>query len=771
MVVKSEAFEFNLARYHVDIAVDAKYTVIQEVMSKYYGIMERLNTFLSELSHPRKNWKFIVHEAQTYDLDYFHIFRAHPRGPEAISLFVDIFFKAIDNTTHTDIKTDAADHLLQLLLQIVENADQHLDRFIPVLNGTMDRIAGFREQAFFLFLKSYYPIKRLALALDKYASGQVGDFTAVNRLLIKSYRQAYAYWLSQADPRVWFEERVRSIQDREVLKDLFAPISHDSIREQLKKLEKVCKNHTLDAEDQFKALLLFPGYNQILEHYRKLPGKLFNEGENSGRGHMWKVVFLFHIMNISGLSIIHEETLREINRTLTRLIKRENRRSVRELLKKTVSILKAQTLSFPTTALDCILNMGKGIFKTDDTDLINDFIDAIIGLGFQSPMLGGVDNNWQIKANQAHLKNIRTWLALIEINPKLSTRLISSLIIHLSVSGVFIKDTDLFFRDVTQLLNSNIRPVYNLVKQLTSLFPVYFNEIGAEGKLRDISTRIDELTSRKDILIHFLRKQSHVESSNQILRFMDAILHFWDTREKEVLEAFVPPDIYERIEDRGVYVDGMHRAVRQLAAHGYKLPSDMIALREDRLKSFLENREDISPLDVQRMALMGMLYKLLNQKYNLNFIEIETYLDQMTGDPLPAVDQLRKALKETDSSVKLPKLLTYLEKLKQIILSPEQFEAREDIYKKRHFAVDIPSMYGSYRERKFDTLGLTFRIESLVNVLFEERVDKMDLSLITKATFYDIHTHLELFSRALEIDGISSMEFKRQLTCWRFPWR
>jgi pyruvate,orthophosphate dikinase len=38
--------------------------------------------------------------------------------------------------------------------------------------------------------------------------------------------------------------------------------------------------------------------------------------------------------------------------------------------------------------------------------------------------------------------------------------------------------------------------------------------------------------------------------------------------------------------------------------------------------------------------------------------------------------------------------LDALEELKGIILSTEQFEAREDIYYKRHIAVDIPSVYG-----------------------------------------------------------------------------
>ncbi len=46
MKLKSKALEVNLADYHVDVTIDAKYAILQEVMSKYYGLMEGLNTFL-----------------------------------------------------------------------------------------------------------------------------------------------------------------------------------------------------------------------------------------------------------------------------------------------------------------------------------------------------------------------------------------------------------------------------------------------------------------------------------------------------------------------------------------------------------------------------------------------------------------------------------------------------------------------------------------------------------------------------------------------------
>ena len=142
---------------------------------------------------------------------------------------------------------------------------------------------------------------------------------------------------------------------------------------------------------------------------------------------------------------------------------------------------------------------------------------------------------------------------------------------------------------------------------------------------------------------------------------------------------------------------------------------------------------------------------------------MDRYLAQLKADAFPNLNMLKDALAEPDLTAKLSKLLDYLELLKKMILSQRQYEIREDIYKKRHFTVDIPSMYGSYYELKFDALGLTFRIESIVNVLFEEIVRNIDLSLITKAVFYQIYERLMLFNKALKLDGISSVEIEEQL--------
>jgi pyruvate,orthophosphate dikinase len=762
-MIQSKALEVNIADYHVDVTIDEKYSILQEVMSKYYGILEGLNTLLKELSHPYKNWKFIVHEARVYSLDYFHLLKSHPKGPEATELLVDIFIRAIESKSDIDVRADAVDNFLLFIQKIIKESGSDFTRFKPVIDDSFNSIRAYDGDNFFLFVKSFYQIRKLADALLNYSSEIEEDCNAVNLLLIKYYDRIYSYWLAEKDPWTWFEKEADKIDNRKSLKNFFQIISHEQISRHKSRLAKIAQSKNLESEDVLKKLLMLPGYDQFVETYRKMPQSLLDESTKTVQGNRWKLISLFHIMNISGLSMIHEEALRDINRTLSWLIAHESNLNIGSLIHKTFSILKTRAGKYPATALNCILNMGKGVYKTDDSDLVKFFIEYVIDIGFQSPMIKGVGNNWQIEFNTAHTLNIRTWLELVELNPMWSTRLFSYLIIHLSVCGVFIKDIDLFPRDITRLLNSGIDPVYNLAKQLCRLFPVFFNDIGAEGKLRDISTEIDEISHRRDTLIHFLRKQSHVESSNRIVDFMKEIFTFWQTKQKAPLKPFVPPDIYEEIDTHGPHIDGVHRVISHLQEEGVSLPDGLITIKENEMKRLIDGTSGVSEQDSRRVELAITFYKLLNQKYNIDFIEMDNYLVQLRSEAFTDLNRLNDALKEPDLNKKIYGLLDYLEELKKIILSDQIYEIKEDIYKKRHITIDIPSMYGSYREMKFDALGLTFRIESLVNVFFEELVEDIDLSLITKATFFQIYDRLKLFLKALKLDGISSVEIERQL--------
>jgi pyruvate,orthophosphate dikinase len=761
--VKSKALEVNLADYHVDVAVDPKYADLQKVMSHYYGLKEGLNTFLRELSHPYMNWRFIVAEARRYALDYFHLFRQHPCGADAARLMTEILITAVHSAKSGDVASAAVDNLLLYLQTIVRDSDADFERFRPVVSNAFERMHQLPEDAFDLVVRSYYPLTRLAAAFMKRSAAAPGGFAPLNRLLARYLGCTYAYWLTESDPEAACDREAAEFGGGGPCSDLFQDVSHLRILEWQATLHAVRDSAAMDSPEAAERLLALPGFSHFVKAYQKIPQQLLQRGAAGGRGQHLKLIFLFQMMNVAGLALTHEEILRDINQTLTWIIVNENYRDIQQLIRKTFSILKERSQSYPATALHCVLNMGRGVYKTDDIDLVNFFIDALIDFGFQPPALQGVDDEWRIKVNSAHLLNIRTWLELIKLNPKRSTRLLSALVIHLSLGGVLIRDIDLFPRDVTGLLNSPINPVYHLVKQFARLCPVFFNDIGAEGRLRDVSSRIDELSQRRDVLVHFLRKQSHVESSNQIIPFVEATFQFWKTQEKEGLAPYVPPAIFDQIDSRGPYVKGLHRVMQRLVKKGVRIPYDLLTLPPEDLASLLGYVPGVSNLDRERFDLAVELYKLLHQKYRFDIVELENYLAQLRPEALPELSRLEQALAETGRSRRLALILSYLETLKAVITSETAYEIREDIYQKRHITIDIPSMYGSYHEMKFDCLGLTLRLEAMVNALFEGLIRDIDLSLITKATFSQIHETLQLFDQALRLDGIRSAEFERQL--------
>ncbi|MBW1818226.1 MAG: pyruvate, phosphate dikinase, partial [Deltaproteobacteria bacterium] len=757
----SKALEINLASSRVDVTVEARYRVLQEVMGAYEGVRRGLENLLEEICHPYKNWSFIVKEARSFALNYLHLLKKHPRGPEALGIYADMFLQAVESSPDETVRANAADNLLLLVQKLLKEGGEPHAGFAVVLEEVFERIRSFFGETFMLFVKSFYQLNTLG-ELCRRRLGRDASFGSLNRLLTAYYRAGYGYWLSQEDLLSWFVKESGLKPDRD-LTDIFRPITHGRLKALTERLEEMLEAKHAPV-DLLESLVELPGYGDLVFAFSHIPRRLFRTAADDGEGNRRKLLILLRMMNIPGLSAVHEETLRDINRTLSRLITHVDPKVLRASLEKTFEILSVSAERFPATALSYVLNIGQGVYRTYDSDQVDFFIDSVVSLGFKSPDMHGVGEDWQMRADPTHVQNIRTWLQLIGMNPKWSKKLLSSLAVHLSLEGVLVRDTDLFPRDITRFLNSDIAPVYNLSKQLCRLFPAFFNDIGAEGDLREVSTRIDEICLRKDPLIHFLRKQSHVESSNQIMGLMEGTLHFWRTRSKAALKPFLPPQVYEEIETEGPFIDGVHLAMNHLSMKmGEEKAIDYLRLDEGRLNPVPDGIAGVSDTDVERIRMALSMYRLLYQKYHLSFTEMDGYLARLRAGGLPDPGELKETLALTDEPEKLERLLDYLEKLKKIILSAEAFEIREDIYRKRHFTVDIPSMYGSYHEMKFDALGLAFRLESLVNVLFENMVKGLDLELITRATFSRIRDCLRLFDQALRLDGISSIEMERQL--------
>ena len=760
--ISSKALEANIAEFSVDVTIDQKYYVIQEVMSRYDGLQKPLNTFLEELCHPRRNWQFIVKEFKTFSLGYFYDLKTHPEGPEAVRVYIDIAIEAIEQAGTPAVKSASFNNLYLLLQKFIKESGPELGRFLKVINYGFVKIRGLSRENFSLAARSYYQLNRIAEAYLKNVPAE-SDYQPLNSLLKVFYEYTYSYWLSEDDPPVWFEEEIQGSPSAEIA-GFFTTLSHAQLREYGARLNQIAAGNNLNSRRTLERLIELPGFGNIVDLYKDMPGKLYESVDDEKLKHTYKIIFLFHTMNIPGLSSIHEEGLREINRDIAWIIRHEDIEHVQHLIETTFNILHDSVDSYPDAVLKSVLNMGKGVYETNESDLVNFFNEHVVRLGFQTPDFKGISDDWQIRSNLSHIQNIRTWMELIALNPKWSKKLLSSLIIHLSLSGLLIKDTDLFPRDITRFLNADMVPVYNLTKQLMRLFPAYFNEIGAEGRLRDISTEIDEICGRKDLLIHFFRKQSHVESSNKIISLVEVILDFWRTKNSEGLRPYLPPDIFERIEEEGPYIDGVSTVLNAIIAKkGLVRISDLLSLEDGYPAGAAGEFYEGHSQDIQRVTMAVSLYKMLNVKYSITSSDIGNYFAQAESSVPLNINELKNILSLEDTYKKLSGLLDFLQQLKDIILSPEPYAVREDIYRKRHIAADIPSMYGTYREAKFDSLGLTFRLESIVNTLFEDLIENFDLSFITHATFYRIYEYLRLFNLALKLDGIPAGGFEEQL--------
>ena len=207
-MLKSKALEVNLAQTQVEVVIDPRYACLQEVMADYYGLLERLGVFLKEVSHPYKNWQYIVENARGFALDYFHLFKSHAKGPEAAGHLLDLFCNALVADTDRQVKVDATDNLILYLQKIITASEEKLERFYPIVADTFEYIRQLPGPSFEHFVRSFYGLKRVAQSLADAPVSDGLDYQSINNLLFRYHAVTYDYWLTEADPM----ERVPKVQ-------------------------------------------------------------------------------------------------------------------------------------------------------------------------------------------------------------------------------------------------------------------------------------------------------------------------------------------------------------------------------------------------------------------------------------------------------------------------------------------------------------------------------------------------------------------------------
>jgi pyruvate,orthophosphate dikinase len=742
------------------------YSILQEVVSEYPGVLGSTTPLFHELQQETRNWPALLKELRAYALKNFSLHDHHARGVEAILTVIDIFLEAV-NVSGQEMASAALDGLLVYLEKVIMDGGQKLEAYGPAVRKCSDALRQLPQETFSSVISNPHQLKKAGrLILDR--RSEEFDVRPFNALYFRYLSETYDYWLKQEDPadRLKDSKDVSlTAQERNKLDELFFPVAHENLTGLKKHLEGIGGSGIDDPYSTLEEMLKLPSFAQITAYYEDLIGILPGTGDDL-KDFGLKTEYLMDILKTEGLADIHESSIREMGRTLAAFIKSggpSQMLRMEAILAPPITALKEAFAAYPDITLHSIQIVGSEIYHSGESAFVEWFGRQIISFGFQYPKVKGITDEWQLISNKAHLKNIRVWLDLIEMNPKWSKALISALMINLTLAGVNIVDTDLFQKNITKLLNSDIKPVYHIIKQLAKVFPAYFNVINAEGELREVSTALDDATRTHDPLVRFLRKHSHIESSSVIIDFAEEVMRFWLTKDKRPLAFFLPEDVYGRISESGPFVDDLHLIFTTLLnGKGTTGVTDLLGQSEDDIIGSIKDL-DVSAVEKRRAWLAVRFYQMLYAKYRLTSQGIREQLKQSAGMGLPSAESLITVLEQGGPQQRISAVLDYLEQLKDIILAPEKFEAIEDIARKRHIAAGIPSMYGRYIEKKFNALSMTFRLENLANIYFEELINSINLTYITRATLVEIEKYANLFFRSLRLDGISSNRLENTL--------
>jgi len=764
------ALEINLERTRVAVEIPDRYGELLAVAQsrnvegkRSLMFIKRTEEMLQELHHPFANKGYLLEQLRGLSTGYFNYFNSHEGGLPALQAFADIYLDVISSAGSEEIKDCAVRYCLEYLDTVLEKSGKFLARNIPLLVRMFRLLADLAPTHDRFLKKSSGWAKALAKSIVKNAKLNVPKQITESLkedaaiILFFSLRATYSYWLERPDPAGWFAPEGEIGAAIASYREIIEPLSHEQLGRIRSRLEELQQGGGSSAE-KISGFLDLPDYAQIANGYLVIADALEKSEAFAGRRYLVKLDFLFKMMGLEGFEDQRNSIFTEINRCLVMALKEENKHDLNDFVHKIFILLKKTVVpdQYKSSTFDCISTLAKEIFLLNNHPLVDYFIDELVAFGFQYPEVKGATAEWQIQVNPAHIRNIRSWLEIIALKPRWTKKLLSALIINLELGGVFVRDTDLLQKDISRLLNTDILPAYNKIKQLLRILPIYFREIGAEGELRTISTEVDELSSRKDRLIYFVRKQSHVESNSLLVPFIENIFRYWQSGDKKILKGHLPEEVYREIHPSGEFFTELNIIFKKLFEKTHGEATALLAWDVQKIEKEINSITGASAREKKRACLMIRLYQLLRRKY---FHQNADILRELENHPFlnpEKISILRRSLGRGDSYRSLSLVLEMLAVLKNRILSPQKTEYFEDIYYKRHIAAGIPSMYGTYREEKFEAMGLTFRLESFATTLFEKLLESLNLKFITKSTLIKTHKYLWLYIKALNLEGVAT---------------
>ncbi|MFZ5975683.1 MAG: PEP/pyruvate-binding domain-containing protein [Bacillota bacterium] len=714
---------------------------LAELSGSTWDIHNRANEFLMELNHKFRNDRHVINLLHSICLKDFWFYHSLPESEQALSVIIDIFEGLLFS-----VKEEADRELLvTTLIQFMDRLSTLNDFSKSIIFRCFSVIEADIPQHEGIYIRNSGYFKACFDRLAQYAQ----FFPVIMRLTSHILGRCFDYWEKMSEAEKWFQSKIHlfTVTDADKIKQIGHPFfAH--LRTQLE-----CAS----TWEEIRHIMFF---TDISNYFRSFTKEFSSSLES--------IHYLYYLLHLPGMSNLYDHLLYDMNRNLRSVFKELEPEAIPTFLDAVFKELEELKAEHTRTVLDCIITLGKEVIDSNNAVGISHFIKLVVQFGFSYPGQISLNSDWQVQVNPNHVKNIRVFLEIIGKDPFAVRELLNALIVELKMGGICISDTDLFQRDVTKLLNSDIAPVYREIKQLTRIFPVFFQDIGAEGMLRKVTTAIDGLSRRKDRLIHFLRVQIHVESNNTNVELTRRIIQYWYYGDKQPLRELLPEDLYYTLEEDQEWYEKAHEALTGLCERLSIGLEDLLKMNIEELKKMVQPDDDSENVHLNKVIDILQIYNLLLEKYSFETENVVALVEKTRFFSKSDLEQLDSAIQNARNDRAIALLYKMMNHLKSVILNPEKTEAFENIQYKRHIAAGIPSTYGQYKEPKFEALGLMYRLERVISKLMAGVLSSISREYITAKTLRQIYDVLLLFKEGLALDGIYDQSFNSNLEMFKY---
>jgi pyruvate,orthophosphate dikinase len=386
-------------------------------------------------------------------------------------------------------------------------------------------------------------------------------------------------------------------------------------------------------------------------------------------------------------------------------------------------------------------HVADAVLGSDEPWLKEQYIAALQRVLIPAARVRGISpDTWAEEVDPGHLEKLTAFLELLAHQGGRLGAVLVHVIANLSAGGVLIPDDRLFQRTVSLYLGSPLlREQFLLSILLLERLPVYFNEVGAVSRIRDYSTELDSWGD--DPVIYFLRKQVHVNASGRNVTLTERLFASWARNDASLLRGFVPPDVLAQSDPAltarysaviGELLEAADTAGSDSGPEEYLLAIDDAAFER------LINRSRVADREArEKVRLLIGLHREIEDKYAIRSRK-------------PAGGDVRASIRAAVDA---------LGEQKRIMLDPGASLPQESLYFKRHIAFGIPSVLGTYHERKFDACGTFLRLGEKIKVLFEQVIDEVEgRSVVTGEDLRQRRADLALAWQVLKLFGLQDAQ-------------